>query len=81
MVLRRIMRKSTLGDEEFDPIVHADLHFVDVISTLLDLIISPRNLMQHTSLERTAATFSAVVTLNNLFLSSDDIIDLACLKE
>lgn len=32
MVIRRILRKSTLGDEEFDPVVHADLHFVEVIS-------------------------------------------------
>ncbi|CEJ02707.1 hypothetical protein RMCBS344292_16704 [Rhizopus microsporus] len=78
MVIRRILRKSTLGDEEFDPIVHADLHFVEVISIhFLDLITSSRNPMQHTSLERTAASFSTVVILNNLFLPSNSIIDLA----
>ncbi|KAL4210290.1 hypothetical protein AB4K20DRAFT_1524894 [Rhizopus microsporus] len=60
------------------PLLHADLHFVEIISThFLDLITSPRNPMQYTSLERTAASFSTVVILNNLFFSSNDIIDLA----
>ncbi|ORE23358.1 hypothetical protein BCV71DRAFT_169774 [Rhizopus microsporus] len=54
------------------PLLHADLHFVEIISTHF-----PRNPMQYTSLERTAASFSTVVILNNLFFSSNDIIDLA----
>ncbi|CAO3658290.1 unnamed protein product [Rhizopus microsporus] len=32
-LLRKIIRKSTLGDEAFDPIIHADLSFVEVVAT------------------------------------------------
>ncbi|EIE85872.1 hypothetical protein RO3G_10582 [Rhizopus delemar RA 99-880] len=34
-LLRKIIRKSTLGYETFDPIIHADLSFVEVIATHL----------------------------------------------
>ncbi|KAI9468119.1 MAG: hypothetical protein EXX96DRAFT_598139 [Benjaminiella poitrasii] len=34
-LLRKIIRKSTLGDETFDPIIHADLSFVEVVATHL----------------------------------------------
>ncbi|KAG1054516.1 hypothetical protein G6F43_003482 [Rhizopus delemar] len=76
-VIRKILRKSTLGDEEFDPITHADLNFVEVVSLhFLNLITSPRNPIQHVALERTAASITTVQILNCLFLSNNDIIDL-----
>ncbi|KAI7851776.1 hypothetical protein BDC45DRAFT_514986 [Circinella umbellata] len=38
-LLRKIIRKSTLGDETFDPIIHADLSLVEVVSTHLFLLV------------------------------------------
>lgn len=76
-VIRKILRKSTLGEEDFDPIVHADLNFVEVTSVhFLNLITSPRNPIQHVALERTAASLTTVQILNCLFLSNNDILDL-----
>lgn len=76
-VIRRILRKSTLGQEEFDPVLHADLNFVEVTSLhFLNLITSSRNPMQHTALERTAASLTTAQILNYLFLSENDVLDL-----
>ncbi|ORX47988.1 hypothetical protein DM01DRAFT_1292399 [Hesseltinella vesiculosa] len=71
-LIRNILRKSTLGEEPFDTIVHADLHFTEVIMTHF-----PRNPLLQRSLERTAATFTTVSIINNLFLSNNDVIDLS----
>ncbi|KAG0164919.1 hypothetical protein DFQ28_009507 [Apophysomyces sp. BC1034] len=77
IVLRKIIRASTLGDEIFDTIVYADLNFTEIILThFLNLITSRRNPLTRRTLERTAATFTTVAIVNNLFLSSNDVIDL-----
>lgn len=76
-VLRKILRKSTLGEEEFDPVIHADLNFVEVTSVhFLNLITSPRNPTQQVALERTAASLTTVQIMNSLFLSDNDIFEL-----
>ncbi|KAG1142859.1 hypothetical protein G6F37_012565 [Rhizopus arrhizus] len=71
------VEKSTLGDETFDPIIHADLSFVEVVVThFLNLITSPRNPLQYVCMERTTASLTTVFILNNLFLSNNDIVNL-----
>lgn len=46
------------------------------ISLSFNQMISPRNPLVHRTLERTAAVYTTVTIINNLFLSSNDIIDL-----
>ncbi|KAG1470671.1 hypothetical protein G6F56_002547 [Rhizopus delemar] len=68
--------KFTLGDETFDPIIHVDLSFVEVVAThFLNLIVSPRNPLQYVCMERTTASLTTAFILNNQFLSNNDIVD------
>lgn len=65
------------GDAVFDPVVHADLSFTEKLLThFLELLASPRSPFAHHSLERTAATFTTVPIINNLFLFSNVIVDI-----
>lgn len=43
----------------------------------LDLIMSPRNPLDHPILERSAATHTTTVIISNLFMTHNDIIDLS----
>ncbi|KAL0075438.1 hypothetical protein J3Q64DRAFT_1646138 [Phycomyces blakesleeanus] len=72
VVIRKIIRKSTLGDEIFNFIVHSDLNFAETTITHF-----PCNPLVHQTLERTAATFTTVTIINNLFFANNDIINLA----
>ncbi|OAD71242.1 hypothetical protein PHYBLDRAFT_170619 [Phycomyces blakesleeanus NRRL 1555(-)] len=82
VVIRKIIRKSTLGDEIFNFIVHSDLNFAETtITHFLNLMMSPCNPLVHQTLERTAATFTTVTIINNLFFANNDIINLACIQK
>ncbi|CEG80787.1 hypothetical protein RMATCC62417_15073 [Rhizopus microsporus] len=69
-------------EDDFDIIAHAGLSFVEMMSTnFLNLIESPRNLLQQQQLERNAAFLVTIPILHNLFIACNDIIDMQWLEK
>ncbi|CAO3693364.1 hypothetical protein CU097_002620 [Rhizopus azygosporus] len=61
----------------FDPIIHADLNFTEVLCThFLNMIDSPRNPLLQKQLERNAGFLTTIPILHNLFVSRNDILDM-----
>lgn len=66
---------------DIDPIIHHDAQFLDrTVTHFLDLIASPNNPLCTNILERTAAAHSTIYIINQLFLSNNDIVELAWLE-
>ncbi|KAG1151298.1 hypothetical protein G6F37_001604 [Rhizopus arrhizus] len=63
--------------DTFDPIIHADLNFTEVLCThFLNMIDSPRNPLLQKQLERNAGFLTTIPILHNLFVSRNDILDM-----
>ncbi|KAG2231475.1 hypothetical protein INT48_008803 [Thamnidium elegans] len=78
-IMRDLIRTHATSkmDESFDLALHYDLNFTEVMSThFLNLIDSPRNLMQQQQLERNTAFMTTIPILHNLFVDCNDIIDM-----
>ncbi|KAF7720647.1 hypothetical protein EC973_006740 [Apophysomyces ossiformis] len=66
---------------DIDPIIHHDAQFLDrTVTHFLDLMASPNNPLSTTILERTAAVHTTIYIINQLFLSNNDIVELAWLE-
>ncbi|GAA5797078.1 hypothetical protein HPULCUR_002457 [Helicostylum pulchrum] len=62
---------------EFDPIIHDDLDFTDVLCThFLNMMDSPRNPLQQKQMERNAAFLTTIFIIQNMFLACNDIVDM-----
>ncbi|KAI8058848.1 hypothetical protein BDF21DRAFT_348756 [Thamnidium elegans] len=57
--------------DTFDPIVHADLNFTEVLCTHF-----PRNPLLQKQLERNTGFLTTIPILHNLFVSRNDILDM-----
>ncbi|PHZ11608.1 uncharacterized protein RHIMIDRAFT_255612 [Rhizopus microsporus ATCC 52813] len=64
-----------------DPIIYHDTQFLDrTVTYFLDLMVSLSNPLSTTILERTAVIHTTVYITNQLFLSNNDIVELAWLE-
>ncbi|KAI8883038.1 hypothetical protein K501DRAFT_294854 [Backusella circina FSU 941] len=67
---------------DFDPITHSDGDFIEVtIRYFLELMSSPQNPLNKLMIERTGACYLIIYIVNQLFLSSNDIIELGWLTK
>ncbi|KAI9469008.1 MAG: hypothetical protein EXX96DRAFT_532777 [Benjaminiella poitrasii] len=68
--------------DTFDPIIHADLNFTEVLCTqFLNMINSPRNPLLQNQLERNASFLTTIPILHNLFVSRNDILDMQLIEK
>lgn len=66
---------------DIDPIIHHDAQFLDrMVTRFLHQIASPNYPLSTTILERTATAHTTLYIINQLFLSSNDIVELAWLE-
>ncbi|KAL7312716.1 hypothetical protein PS15m_008448 [Mucor circinelloides] len=82
-LMRELIRSYPLTMEEpFDLSIHADLNFTEVMCThFLNLMDSPRNPMQQQQLERNTAFLTTIPILHNMFIDSNDIIDMQWIEK
>ncbi|KAG1165208.1 hypothetical protein G6F36_013442 [Rhizopus arrhizus] len=78
--LRKILKNCDTPNE-IDPLLHADISYMEVtIRYLLDLIESPRNPLLFRNSERTSAIYLITYMLNQLFLSHNDILEFGWIE-
>ncbi|GAB5587342.1 hypothetical protein Unana1_02242 [Umbelopsis nana] len=73
--IRNIIRGNSIAN--FDAIIHADVNFCEILVThFLNLMDSQRNTLTNKVMERTAATYTTIPILNQLFQADNDVIEM-----